>query len=174
MKTKRRSKRMTDKRIIALFKYHNPSNLTEILKLKIVTTYFDKGCDRRVYRLGRNLIMKMEDARTSSFDQTPTELAAFRRINTVKKLKPLRKHIPKIYYASLKNRITITPFYPGGFCDEDEDRSVDEKTDYLAVVDLFEKLMPDYADDLHNGNFRRAKDGTIICVDLGYTGDASW
>lgn len=154
---------LTDRKIIALFKYYHPKSLAEVEELGINYKYYSRGCDRKVYRMGRNLILKIEDKRFSSYDQTPTEVKFIQRISKFKKYKSLRKHIPKLYYADVHNRITVLRFYPYKATEGNSEHC--EKMD--MIESLFGKIFPQVGGDFHQGNFRISADGVMVCVDLG-------
>lgn len=158
-----KKKELTNKQIIALFKYHKPKTLREVTRLGIKTTFFAKGIDRRVYRIGKSLALKIEDHRSSSFDQTPYEIQIFKMIHRNDKYKRLRRHIPKLYYADAKSKIILLKFYPGELEDDAE-----ESYEYQKLYDLINELLPQCEGDLHVGNFRYASNGTLMCIDLGY------
>ncbi len=159
---KRVCKKLTDRQIISLFKYHHPKNFREIKALGIKVKYFDKGVDRRAYRLGEGLILKWEDADSSSFDQTPHEIEIFQKIQKDEKYKSIRKHIPKLYYADKVNRLMIVAFCSGSEVGNEDD------PEYVSLSTHIEKLIPECGNDLHCGNFRYAKNGLLMCIDLGY------
>ena len=160
--SKPRYRKLTNRQIISLFKFHNPKNLTAINKLGIKTRFLDKGIDRRAYKIGTDLVLKIEDHKSSSYDQTPHEIKIFKLIHTNDTYKRLRPHIPKLLYGNAETRIMIVPFYPG-VCEDEEDSS------YVHVSQLINELLPECFSDLHGGNFRYAKNGLLMCIDLGYT-----
>lgn len=160
---KKRFRKLTDRQIICLLKYHRPKLLKDIKKLGIRVEYLDKGIDRWVYRIGKKLVLKLEEYDRSSFIQTPSEIEKFNRVHTEKKFKNLRKHIPKILYSDVKSGIIVVPFYPRSLKYEDNEH------EYQLLADHIGQCFPDAAADFHGGNFRYAEDGTMVCIDLGFS-----
>lgn len=152
----------TDAQIIALFKRKNPKDLDEITSLGLAPKYFHKGCDRKVYRLGQNMVLKLEDESHSSYNQTPHEIKLIRRIRRFKKYKTIRKHVMKMYYGNIENRVMLTQFVMRRIDYTAEDRKRVEEMD-----DKIRKLLPGCI-DLHSGNFRISDKNVLICIDLGY------
>ena len=164
---KKRFRRLTDRQIVCLLKYHRPVRLPDIKKLGIKLTYLDKGIDRLVYRMGKNLVIKIEDMGCSSFAQTPSEIEKFSRVHTENEFKALRKHIPKVLYSDIENGIIVVPYYPKRL------REGYDEDNFKSLSEHIGKAFPDAESDLHEGNFMYAKDGTMVCVDLGYSRGAN-
>ena len=152
------------KQIIQLFQKSKPKSLIEVQNLGLNPRFFAKGCDRRVYRIGKKLVMKLEDADSSSFDQSPREILTIRRIFKFKKYASIRKHVAPILYADIKNRVIIMPFYPKKVSDYD----TNDNSDVAYIAERLQSFLPKHT-DLHYANFRRDKNGKAVCVDLGYT-----
>jgi hypothetical protein len=60
------------------------------------------------------------------------------------------------------------PFYPGVVHEFEEQNDDDSLSKFTILRELIKKILPEFSDDLHHKNFRKAKDGTLICVDLGF------
>jgi hypothetical protein len=110
------------------------------------------------------MVLKTEDVKSSSFDQTPHEIKTLKKVHGDKRYKSIRQHVVKLLYGNAENRMMLVPYHPIAI----------ESGKYEAmefVGGLIGELLPDVAEDLHDRNFRISEDGIITCIDLGYHGE---
>lgn len=155
---KKKYRKLTDRQIICLFKYHHPKSLEEMQELGIRMRYFNKGLDRLCFRIGESMVLKFEDSYRSSYNQTPREIKNIKKIHTKPKYKNIRKHVITLLYGNPETRMMILPFIP---------IRVETEEELESVIMMFDEVGIETT-DFHEDNFRRRSDGTLVCIDLGF------
>lgn len=147
---------MTDREIVNLFEQHHPASLGDMDVLALTPVYISSGGSRRVYRLGKGLAVKF--CSWGNVDQSQREIMCMERMHTDPELERFRPHIPPLFYGNEETGVIVTKYYPGKvtYGDEYKFRNLMDSLREVGVGDLF-------AD-----NFRQARDGTFVAVDLGH------
>ncbi len=154
---------MTDHDIVNLFEQHHPSSLEQMQALGLNLEFVASGGNRKVYRLGQALAVKIGAPFNGEFHQTANEIKGIQKIYSNPRLESYHKHILPLFYGNADTGVIVTKFYPGEVKREWES---DEKFN-----NLMQSLKSIGINDLFYANFRQDVDGTLVAVDLGFYHD---
>src|SRR5882762_2253355 len=104
---------MTDLEIVNLFEQHHPSSLEQMQELGLNPVFVASGGNRKVYRLGQALAVKIGNAFEGKYHQTENEIKGIQKIHSNPRLESYHKHILPLFYGNAETGIIVTKFYPG-------------------------------------------------------------